>query len=366
MKVPFIDLERHHNPIKKDLVKAFERVLDSNQFVLSDEVKKFEDEMAAYTGAKHAIGVSNCTNALLLSLKAMGIGTGDEVITTPFTFIATAEVIALIGAKPVFCDIDPKTFNIDPDKIKKSVSARTRAIMPVHLYGQPADMDAINKLAKDYNLQVIEDMAQALGAKYKGKQVGVFGDTACISFYVTKNLSALGDAGMILTNDAAIDKKIRGYRVHGAVKKYHHDFIGFNDRLDAIQAAFLRIKLKHLNAWNRRRSQIAARYSAGLKDVVTVPFVHPDNVTVWHQYTIRDKKRDQLEKYLDGKGVGTAVHYPTPLHLQPAFRYLGYREGDFPESEKAADEVLCLPVQQDLTDEEVAYVIDSVRGFFEK
>jgi dTDP-4-amino-4,6-dideoxygalactose transaminase len=365
MKVPFIDLGRHHNPIKKDLISAFERVLDSNQFVLSDEVKKFEDEMVAYTGAKHAVGVSNGTNALILSLKAMGIGNGDEVITTPFTFIATAEVIALIGAKPIFCDIDPKTFNIDAGKIKKHVSARTRAIMPVHLYGQTADMDAINRIAKDYNLKVIEDMAQAIGAKYRGKQAGVFGDTACISFYVTKNLSALGDAGMILTNSEAMDKKIRGYRVHGAVKKYHHDFLGYNDRLDAIQAAFLRIKLKHLDVWNRRRQEIAAEYDEGLNDVVTVPFVHSDNVPVYHQYTIRTKKRDQLEKFLNGKGVGTAIHYPTPLHLQPAFRYLGYREGDFPESENAADEVLCLPIQQDLTDEEVIYVIKCVREFFD-
>ena len=366
MKVKFIDLERHHAPLKEELVKAFERVLDTNQFILSEEVKTFEDELCAFTGAKHAIGVSNCTNALLMCLKAYGIGEGDEVITTPFTFISTAEVIALVGAKPVFCDIDAKTFNIDAGKIEGLITDRTRALIPVHLYGQAADMETIGQIAQGHNLRVIEDMAQALGATYRGKQVGVFGDAACISFYVTKNLSALGDAGMILTQSDALDTRIRAYRVHGALQKYHHDFLGFNDRLDAVQAAFLRVKLRHLDAWTKRRAQIAAKYSEGLKDVVTVPYVHPDNETVWHQYTIRTGRRDDLERFLAEKGVGTGIHYPVPLHLQPAFRYLGLHEGAFPESEKAAKEVLCLPIQQDLTDEEIEYVIETIRGFFQQ
>ena len=229
MRVPFIDLGRQHAPIKKELMEAFERVLDSNKFILSDEVKKFEEEVASYVGTKYAIGVSNCTNALLLSLRALGVAQGDEVVTTPFTFIATAEVIAIIGAKPVFCDIEPDTFNIDPNKIQACLSTKTKAIMPVHLYGQSSDMDSIMKIAQERQLKVIEDMAQSLGAKYKGKMTGTFGDTACISYYVTKNLSALGDAGMILTDDQGLDSMIRAYRVHGASKKYHHDFLGHND-----------------------------------------------------------------------------------------------------------------------------------------
>lgn len=364
--MPFIDLERQHKPIKKDLMQAFERVLDSNKFILSDEVKKFEDEMATYTKTKHAIGVSNCTNALLLSLRALGIGPGDEVITTPFTFVATAEVIAIIGAKPVFCDIDRKTFNIDVGKIKEHISGRTRAIIPVHLYGQAADMTALMRVAHDHGLKVIEDMAQAIGAKYKGQMVGNLGDTACISFYVTKNLNALGDAGMILTNDEKLDSMIRAYRVHGAYKKYHHDFLGYNDRLDAMQAAFLRIKLKQLNALNERRRQIAKKYDDALRDVVATPYINEDNESVYHQYTIRAARRDDLGKFLNEQGIATAIHYPVPLHLQPAFRYLGYREGDFPVAEKAADEVLSLPIQQDLTEEEIDYVIKCVRQFYNK
>jgi dTDP-4-amino-4,6-dideoxygalactose transaminase len=366
MKVPFIDLERQHKPIKEDLMQAFERVLDSNKFILSDEVKAFEQEIASYAHAKYGIGVSNCTNALLLSLRALNIGPGDEVITTPFTFVATAEVIGIIGAKPVFCDIDRRTFNIDPAKIKEHVTARTRAIIPVHLYGQAADMQSISRLAKEYNFKIIEDMAQAIGAKYSGQMVGNFGDTACISFYVTKNLNALGDAGMILTNDATLDSKIRAFRVHGASSKYHHDFLGYNDRLDAMQAAFLRIKLKHLDEWNKRRRRIASKYDDALRDVVATPYISEENESVYHQYTVRAARRNELAKFLNDKGIGTAIHYPVPLHLQPAFKYLGYTVGDFPVSERAAEEVLSLPIQQDLTDDEVDYVINCVRQFYNK
>jgi len=366
MNVLFIDLGRQHAPIKKELMQAFERVLDSNKFVLSDEVKKFEEEVAAYVGTKYAIGVSNCTNALLLSLRALGISPGDEVITTPFTFIATAEVIAIIGARPVFCDIEPDTFNIDPENVKTCMSSNTKAIMPVHLYGQSSDMDKIMKIAEEHQLKVIEDMAQSLGAKYKGKMTGVFGDTACISYYVTKNLSALGDAGMILTNDQELDRKIRAYRVHGASKKYHHDFLGHNDRLDAMQAAFLRIKLKYYDAWNKKRREIGAKYDEGLKDIVAIPKIKDGNETIYHQYTIRSDKRDELRVFLKEKGIDTAIHYPMPLHLQPAFKYLDYEEGDFPETERAAKEVLSLPIQQDLTDDEVNYVIETIRTFFNK
>jgi dTDP-4-amino-4,6-dideoxygalactose transaminase len=364
MKVPFIDLSRHHKPLRNELIRTFENVLDSNQFILGDEVKQFEVELGAYTGARYAIGVSNCTHALLLSLKAFGIGPGDEVITTPFSFVATAEVIALLGATPIFCDIDPKTFNIDPDKIIGAISSKTKVLLPVHLYGQAADMEKIMHIAQEKNLKVIEDMAQAIGAKYRGKMVGTFGDTACISFFPTKNLSALGDAGLILTNDSDIERTIRMLRVHGAPKKYYHDSIGFNDRLDAVQAAFLRIKLKHLDIWNERRRQIAKRYDGGLRDIVTVPYIEPHNESIYHQYTIRTPRRDDLKNYLADKGIGTAVHYPLPLHLQNAFQYLNYTNGSFPEAEKATKEVLCLPIYQDLSDEEIEYVIDAINQFF--
>lgn len=364
MRVKFIDLERQHGPMQEELVQAFERVLESNKFILGPELKEFEKEICALTGSRHAIGVSNCTNALLLCLRAFGVKEGDEVITTPFTFIATAEVIALLGARPVFCDIEPKTFNIDAGKLESCISGKTRAVIPVHLYGQIADMDAVNRVAKGHNLRVIEDMAQALGATYKGKQAGVFGDAACISFYVTKNLAALGDAGMVLTGDDGLADKLRGFRVHGAIRKYQHDYLGYNDRLDEVQAAFLRVKLKRLAAWNERRRAIAQAYDAGLKDLVTVPFVHEHNETVHHQYAIRTDRRDALEQFLAVKGVATSIHYPMPLHLQPAFRYLGLADGDFPEAEKASREVLCLPIHQDLTDEEVGYVIACVRDFY--
>ena len=366
MKVPLIDLSRQHKPIKRELMDAFEKVLDSGRFILGDEVKNFEHEIASYIGTKYAIGVSNGTDALLLSLSALGIGSGDEVITTPFTFIATAEVIAILGAKPVFCDIDAKTLNIDPEEITKAISKKTKAILPVHLYGQSADMDKVMQIAQDSNLKVVEDMAQAIGSKYKGKKVGTFGDTACISFFPTKNLNALGDAGMIVTNNEFLDKKLRALQVHGASKKYYHDVLGYNDRIDAIQAAFLRIKLKYLDEWNKKRQQTARRYDEELKDSVEVPYITPGNETVYHQYTIRTSGRDELRYYLTEKDIGTAIHYPIPLHLQKAFDYLGYKEGGFPESEKAAKEVLSLPIHPDLTEEEIEYVIITIREFFKK
>ncbi len=366
MKVPFIDLARQHRPIRDELFQAFERVFESNQFILGEEVKLFEEEVASYVGAKYAIGVSNCTNALLLSLRALGVEPGDEIITTPFTFVATAEVIALLGAKAAFCDIDPQDYNIAPDKIESAIADKTKALLPVHLYGQSADMDRIMPIARAHNLGVVEDMAQAIGAKYKGKSVGIFGDTACISFFPTKNLSALGDAGMILTNNDRLNEKLRAFRVHGASQKYQHEFLGYNDRLDAIQAAFLRIKLQYLDSWNEKRRQIAKKYDNALKDIVDIPFIHPENETIYHQYTIRTPQRDELQHHLTDKGIGSAIHYPVPLHLQPAFRYLGYKEGDFPEAERAAREVVSLPIHHTLTDEEVDYIISAIKEYFGK
>jgi dTDP-4-amino-4,6-dideoxygalactose transaminase len=366
MKVPLIDLGRQHHPIKMDLMNAFEKVLDSGRFILGNEVEEFEQEIANYVGTKYAIGVSNGTDALLLSLESLGIGPGDEVITTPFTFIATAEVIALLGAKPVFCDIDSKTLNISPEKITTKISKKTKAILPVHLFGQSTDMDSIDHIAHNNNLKVVEDMAQAIGSEYKGKKVGTFGDTACISFFPTKNLSALGDAGMILTDDKNLDKRIRALRVHGAMRKYYHDFLGYNNRLDAIQAAMLRIKLKYLDEWNQKRREIASKYDDGLKDIVKIPYVAPENDSIYHQYTIRCSRRDELKKFLGEKDIGTAIHYPLPLHFQKVFSYLGYKENDFPQAEKAAKEVLSLPIYPGLSNEEINYVLSSIKEFFNK
>jgi len=364
MKVPLIDLKKQHAPIKKELMKAFENALDSGQFVLGKEVKEFEEEVASYIGSQYAIGVSNCTNALMLSLKALEVGPGDEVIIPAFTFIATGEAISILGGKPVFCDIDPKTFNIDANKIPLVTTEKTKVIIPVHLYGQSADMESIMEFAKEKNIKVVEDMAQAIGGKYKEKRIGVYGDTACISFFPTKNLNALGDGGMILTSDKELEEKIRIMRVHGASRKYYHDIIGYNERLDAIQAAFLRIKLKYLDEWNNQRRNIAEKYNTELEEIVKVPYIEPENESVFHQYTIRTPKRDDLRNYLTEKGIGSAIHYPFPLHFQQAFSYLGYKEGDFPVSEKAAKEVLSLPIQNILTETEVDYVINSIKEFF--
>ncbi len=364
MKVPLIDLKKHHAPIKKELMEAFENSLDSGQFILGKEVKEFEQEVASYVASKYGIGVSNCTNALMLSLKALGVGPGDEVIIPAFTFIATGEVISILGGKPVFCDIDPKTFNIDPNKIPQVTTEKTKVIIPVHLYGQSADMESIMGFAKEKNIKVVEDMAQAIGGKYKGKRIGVYGDAACISFFPTKNLNALGDGGMILTSDKELEEKLRIMRVHGASRKYYHDIIGYNERLDTIQAAFLRIKLKYLDEWNNQRRRIAEKYNTGLKEIVEVPYIEPDNESIYHQYTIRIQKRDELREFLSKKEIGSAIHYPLPLHFQKAFAYLNYKEGDFPKSEKAAKEVLSLPIQNTLTDEEVNYVISSIKEFF--
>jgi dTDP-4-amino-4,6-dideoxygalactose transaminase len=367
VKVPFIDLARHHNQIKKELYEAFERVLVHSQFILGDEVKQLESEIASYLGVKHAIGVSNGTNALMLALKAYGIGPGDEVITTPFTFVATAEVISVVGARPVFCDVDPFSYNIDTFQAPSKITPNTKAVIPVHLYGQSANMDDLLRIKNiNHDIKIIEDMAQAIGARHKNRMVGTFGDIACISFFPTKNLNALGDGGMIVTDDDEADKKIRQLRVHGASKKYHHDMIGYNERLDGLQAAFLRVKLPWLDKWNARRREIADFYTENLKNIIQIPQVSTENISVFHQYSIRTKKRDELRRFLSDKGVGTEIHYPKCLHLQDAFKYLGYKMGDFPVAESLAEEVLSLPIHQDLTDDETRFVVDMILEYFSK
>ncbi len=366
MKIKLVDLVKQHEEIKEDLFEAFERVLSSGIFIFGPELEEFEQQFANYCGVKHAIGVGNGTDALTLALRAVGVGEGDEVITTPFTFIATAEAAVNLGATPVFVDIEEKSFNIDVSKIEDAITHRTKAIVPVHLYGQPADMDEINKIATDKKIFVIEDAAQAIGAEYKGKKTGSFGIAGCFSLFPTKNLSALGDGGMVTTNDDEFAQKIRMLRIHGSSKKYYHEFTGYNSRLDALQAAFLKVKIKKIDEWNKKRNKIAEIYNKELKEYVIVPEIKPDRTHVFHQYTIRTEKRDELRKYLKEKGIDTAVHYPIPLHMQPAFSYLGYKEKDFPVSERISKEVLSLPVYPEMTDEMVEYVVENIKSFFKK
>jgi dTDP-4-amino-4,6-dideoxygalactose transaminase len=362
----FIDLSKQYFNIKKDIDKSINLILKRGNFILGKEVKILEDKIAQYCRVKYAVGVNSGTDALLLSLKALGIGLGDEVITTSFSFIATAETIALLGAKPVFTDINPLTFNIDGDKIEKTITAKTKAIIPVHLYGQPAEMNKIIKLAKKYKLFIIEDAAQAIGAKHKGKLAGSFGQAGCLSFFPTKNLGAYGDGGMVLTNNKNLAGTIRALRAHGAKKKYYHNLLGVNSRLDTIQASILKIKLKYLNKWTEEKRRKAKIYNRALNSIpqIKIPSCQTDNYHVYHQYTIRANHRNKLQKYLKTKNIPTAIHYPTPLHLQPVFRYLGYKRGSLPESEKAAREVLSLPIFPELTLKEQEFIITQIKNFY--
>lgn len=364
MKVPAIDLWAHHEPLLEEFKQALERVIRKGDFILGSEEKEFEQECASYLGVKYAIGIGNGTDALAICMRALDVGPGDEVITSPFTFIATAEVIAALGAKPVFVDIDQDTYNIDPKKIEEAISSKTKAILPVHLYGQAAQMEPILAIAKKHNLKVLEDAAQAFGSIYQGKKIGGLGDLTIFSFFPTKNLGALGDGGLITTNNDELYEKCRLIRVHGAPKKYYHTLIGQNSRLDTLQAAFLRIKLKHLDEFNVARAQNAEAYNKEFKNIVKTPVVHPDSNHIYHQYTIRTQKRDALIEHLKQAEIGTGVHYPYPLHLQPVMRYLELGEGSFPESEAAAHEVISLPCYPELTTQQRDYVISKIKDFF--
>ncbi len=366
MNVPLFTLNRQHEELMDELMKATEEVIRSGKFILGPWVAEFEEKVAQYLGVKYAVGVGNGTDAISIALSAIEIKPGDEVITTPFTFVATAETIAMLGAKPVFVDIEPDTFNINPDLIEEKITDKTKAIIPVHLYGQAAEMDKILEVARRHGLYVIEDTAQGIGATYKGKKLGTIADIGTFSFFPTKNLGALGDAGLVVTNNEEIYKKVKSLRVHGSPRKYYHEYLGYNSRLDTIQAAYLLVKLPHTDRWNKRRREIANFYNENLKDIVRVPIERNGNYHIYHQYSIRTDRRDDLKNYLNENGIGTAIHYPIPLHLQPAFSYLGYREGDFPEAEKAAKEVLSLPVFPELTEEEKTYVVEKIREFFEK
>lgn len=368
--IPQLDLSRQHEALCEELRAAVSRVLDSQQFVLGAEGRRLESEIAAYSQARHAVGCSSGTDALLLALMALDVSAGDEVVTTPFSFFATASTIWRAGARPVFADIDPRTYNIEPTKIEAVITERTRAIMPVHLYGQCAEMDAVLEIAVRRGLPVIEDAAQAIGAEDGGRRAGSFGAAGCFSFYPTKNLGGAGDGGMLTTNDDEIAARLRTLRVHGGETEYVHREVGLNSRLDELQAAVLRVKLPHLEAWSRARQERAETYSLLLTNAklafdLRVPFVRAGARHIFHQYVVRvpGAQRDALAAHLRQHGVGTKVYYPVPLHLQECFRPLGYHEGDFPEAERAARETLALPIYPELTLEEQQYVVEMIERF---
>jgi len=374
MRIPQLDLVAQYKSIKKEIDETILKVLDKGEFILGQEVKALEESIANFVGVKHAIGVASGTDALLLSLMAIDIKPGDEVITTPFTFFATAGSIARLGARPIFVDIELDTYNIAPNKLEnllnKYYNPRMKAIIPVHLYGQCTDMDTINELAKKYNLRVIEDAAQSIGATYKGKQSGSLGDIGCFSFFPSKNLGAYGDGGMVVTNDDEIAEKIRLLRVHGAKPKYYHSMVGINSRLDEIQAAILNVKFKHLKDWITERRNKASIYdsliSKSLQGQVVIPHEAAYNYHTYHQYTIRVLQRDDLKQFLSDSGIGTAIYYPLPLHLQKCFENLGYKIDDFSISERASKEVLSLPIYPELKKSEQVEVVEKIKEFFEK
>lgn len=364
MRVPIVDLRAQHAPLRDELLSAVGRVLKAAAFIQGPDVEAFEREFAAYSETAHAIGVANGTDALHLALRALGIGGDDAVALPAFTFAATAEAICHAGARPVFVDIDPHTFTMDPGALRRAARHhRIRAVIAVHLYGQPAAMHDVAAVAKEVGAAVIEDAAQAHGARYRGRRVGGLGRCGCFSFYPTKNLGALGDAGAITTNEADLAAAFRSLRDHGQGSKYEHAIVGFNSRLDSMQAAALRVKLRHVDEWNARRQVLASAYRNALSEVpgITLPTTAPDCDHVFHLFVVRCHDRDGLRRALEMDGIATAVHYPIPLHLQPAFANLGYRSGDFPQAEAAAREVVALPLYPELSDEAVAFVCDRIR-----
>lgn len=364
--IPILDLKQQYTTLEQDIDAAIKDVLASGQFVLGPVVEDFERRIADYCGCQHGVGVASGTDALRLTLTALEIGPGDEVITTPFTFVATANTISHAGATPVFVDIDPHTYNIDSQAIEAVITERTRAIVPVHLYGQPADMDSIMALADQHDLYVVEDAAQAIGARYHGRRAGSIGHAGCLSFYPTKNLGAYGDGGMVVTNDQQLAGKIDVLRRQGGKVKYYHETMGFNSRLDALQAATLREKLPHLEDWNAARRQVAHRYNDLLSDLpVTTPDESRDVYHVYHQYTLRAPQRDALRAFLKERGIGSMIYYPQPLHLQELYADLDYAEGSLPHAEGAAQEVLSLPMYPELTPAQQEQVAQAIREFYE-
>lgn len=360
--IPILDSKRQYATIGEEVEREVVEVLRSGQYILGKHNNALQEELAEYIGVKHAVTLNSGTDALHLALRALDIGPGDEVISTAFTFVATTEAIGIVGATPVFADIDNDTFNIDPKKIEDLITPKTKAIIPVHLYGQPCDMDAIMDIAKRHNLYVIEDACQAIGALYKGKMVGSIGDVGCFSFYPTKNLGAMGDGGLLTTNSEAIKDRVIALRNHGGAVRYHHDEIGVNSRLDEVQAAVLRIKLKHINEWNKKRRENAARYNelfSQYSDIIT-PVELDDTYCVYHQYTVKIPNRDNIHKMLIERGVGAMLYYPIPLHLQKVHAHLGVGAGSLPNTERNTEVVISLPMFPELTAEEQKTVADTL------
>jgi dTDP-4-amino-4,6-dideoxygalactose transaminase len=371
MKVPLLDLHAEYESVREEVLSVVERVLDAQQFILGPEVAALEEEVARYTGARYAVGCASGSDALLLALMALDIRAGDEVITTPYSFFATASAITRLGARPVFVDIDPQTFNINPSLIEDAITPATRAILPVHLYGQCAEMDELVQLSRRRDLPLVEDAAQAIGAEDGDARAGAIGHVGCFSFYPTKNLGAAGDAGMLTTNDEKLAERLRTLRAHGAEQRYFHKEVGINSRLDSLQAAILRVKLPRLDSWSESRKANASRYrrlftDAGLAEEIRLPFERDGARHIYNQFVIRvdSDRRDALREHLKQSDVGTEVYYPVPLHLQECFRFLGYGAGDFPESEKAARETIALPIYPQLRHEQQQHVVDSIRRFF--
>lgn len=370
-KVPLLDLKAQFAPLRDDVLEAIARVCDAQQFILGSEVEGLERELETFLRIPHAVGVSSGTDALLAALMALGVGAGDEVVTSPFSFVATAGSIARLGARPVFVDIDRGTFNIDPDQIAAATTSKTKAILPVHLFGQSAALTPIVEFSERSGIPIVEDAAQAIGACYRGRPVGGIGTLGCFSFFPTKNLGAFGDGGLVTTRDGTIARKLRAIRQHGGEVKYHHDLIGANFRLDALQAAILRVKLPHLESWTNARRRNAERYrtlfaQAGLVGTVTLPAQTADSTHIYNQFVIRVPERDRLRAHLQSSGIGTEVYYPVPIHLQPCFRELGYRAGSFPVAETSANEALALPIYAELTEAQQAWVVDAIREFFQQ
>ena len=364
--VPMLDLNAQYEPIKDDVMSAMKEVFDSKRFIMGPKVTELEAAISEYVGVPHSVGVSSGTDALIIALMALGIGSGDEVITTPFTFFATVGSIVRVGATPVFVDIDPATYNIDPEAIESKITDKTKAVIPVHLFGQMADMDSILKIAKKHGLYVIEDAAQAIGSSYKSDdgttyQAGSMGDVGCFSFFPSKNLGCCGDGGLVTTSNADLADQLMKLRMHGETSRYHHQFVGGNFRLDPLQAAVLLVKLPFLDSQHAGRRKNAAYYDQHLSDTFSTPIIHDKCETIYNQYTIRFSNRDEVQKRLNDAQIGNAVYYPVPLPLQNCFSDLGYQEGDFPEAEKAAKEVLSIPVYSELNTDQQDYILATIR-----
>jgi dTDP-4-amino-4,6-dideoxygalactose transaminase len=367
MNVPYLDLAAQLRPIRAEIDAAIARTLDNNTFCLGPDVAQFEKDFAQFCGAQHCLAMNSGTSALHIALRLLDVGPGDEVITTPFTFIATSWAISYVGAKPVYVDIEDATFNLDPKLVERAITPRTKAILPVHLYGQPCDLDALLAICRKHRLPLVEDACQSHGAKYNGTPVGTFGAIPCFSFYPAKNLGACGEGGALVTNDPALAARAKSLREHGSTQRYHHDEVGYNYRMEGMQGAVLGVKLKHLATWQEGRRRVAKRYSELLAETpLRLPREAAGTESAWHLYTVRHPRRDELKKYLEENGVGSAVHYPVPLHLQKVYAPLGHKAGDFPVTEKAASEVLSLPMFAELTDAQIKRVAEVVKGFFHK